>query len=228
MKKTFLFSLLLFIFINKNKAQISISINAGSSVFNTQRISPKINVQDKLSVSPFVGLIFSKKLNNQFEIETELQYVQRGNYFLQLHTECFSTEVYGKASYFVIQPKISYIVSDWISLRSGLDFGFKTSEKYYYSSFILDQIKADDNSSYYKINALNSLDFGASIGIVFKLDKINASIIYSRSLISTLKQPYKNEEFSYYSDKNTKYFNQSLQIGLEIPLKTFKKNAVLQ
>ena len=223
MKKKFLFSLLFFIFLNKNKAQTSISVRAGSSVFNTQRISPKINVQDKLSVSPFVGLIFSKKLNNQFEIETELQYVQKGNYFLRLHTECFPTDIYGKASYFVVQPKVNYSINDFIAIRSGLDFGFKTSEKYYYSSFILDQIKADDNSSYYKINALNRLDFGASIGIVFKLDKINASIVYSRSLISTLKQPYKNEEFAYYSDENAKYFNQALQIGFEIPLKMFKK-----
>ena len=227
MKKTILISLLFFMLINQNKAQTTFSVAAGANqtgsfVVNGLRIDHARDGMIRQIVRPFFAVNMEKKINNKWSFGLQAQVQKKGLMLLQKYLSPLSDVlIYDEFSalYLDFSPTIIYNFSKYANIYTGVSTSIKLRETY--CTYNTPKVKSP-------YNTFTPFDIGYVFGLKGHIKSFGIYIQCTNSMFSVLSSDLQTRYpmFFYEQFKNpnpTKYFNQTLQVGLDIPFETFKK-----
>jgi hypothetical protein len=169
------------------------------------------------SVSPKVGAAVEKKFNEKISMNFSIYYSEIGGLYLKDSSEIISyfldknvskeSVVIEKVNVLNVPVSIQFHASPKNSFMLGVNFYYLLDSR---SSYVFsdesqsESIKNDDNAKGY-MDGLRQFNFAIEGGYMFSFSqKINAGIIYQRSITNPIDEDYFGE--------TKKYFNSSLSI----------------
>jgi hypothetical protein len=208
MKKLFTIIVILCFCLGKSEAQTNATFKSGLSISNTF-LANEYGIYNSIpKVTPFVGMDFLIPISKKWSGNLGVQLIQKGHHSIFLSDCGNSPTFFGKVIYFDVMPNIHYHFNDFYSIFTGVNVGIKAKERY----SVKDWNETKDVRTDFNFDAINTVDIGGMIGVRFKYKSLYFDLSSNRSINSTLKNSFK-EQNSLFLGKTT-YKNQTIQIGL--------------